>query len=112
MPGKPLSDETRPRPRKRSKKRPPSRLWQTLACCRGFCVRFLCGAVLGLLLGFLPWLAWHSAQTDDGSVGSSGDVSEGWLLIPACALLLGVAFAWWGDVLLDRVGHQSRSSGP
>lgn len=51
----------------------------------GFGVRFVCGAILGALLGLSLWLAL--------AYGSP----HGWLLIAACALAMGLASGLWGD---------------
>jgi hypothetical protein len=70
----------------------------------GFCVRFFCGAALGSLVGFILWWFWDAhweleTTGDEKYLYRTGGGAAGpwaWLAIPACALLLGLAVAWWG----------------
>jgi hypothetical protein len=67
----------------------------------GFCVRFFCGAFLGSLLGFGAWVSLNTDPTYQGSEGWWVVVSNAWFIIPACAIVLGLASAWWGDDFWD-----------
>jgi hypothetical protein len=63
-----------------------------------FWVRFSCGALLGLLGGFVLWVSMFD------------DVWTGWLFIPAFTMLLAVVCGWWDWDIRDgrRLHEQSR----
>jgi hypothetical protein len=58
-----------------------------------FCVRIVCGALLGVLLGLSLWLTLANSS------------AHLWLLIPACALVMGLAAALWGDAFWHSLRH-------
>jgi hypothetical protein len=55
----------------------------------GFCVRFVCGALLGLLLGLSLWGTF------------TYPMPAGWWPVPVCAVLFGAASGAWGDAFWE-----------